>query len=44
MDTGKNKMHRVHKPQISSKTTNHHELNNIYNIELKIHTVAKNNP
>ena len=24
--------------------TKHHELNNIYNIELKIHTVTKTNP
>ena len=43
-DTIKNKMHRVRTPHISSKTTKHHKLNNIYNIELKIHTVTKNNP
>ena len=43
MDTVKNKMHRVHTPQISSKTTKHHKLNNII-FELKIHTVTKNNP
>ena len=42
MDTVKNKMHRVHAPQNNSKITN--KLNNVYNIELKIHTVTKNTP
>ena len=43
-DTVKNKMHGVHTPQISSKITEHHKLNNLDNIELKIDTVTKNNP
>ena len=43
-NTVKNKIHRVHTPQISSKTTKHPKLNNTYNVELKIHTVTKNNP
>ena len=43
MDTVKNKMNRVHTPQISSKTTKRRKLYNIYNIGLKIHTVTKNN-
>ena len=44
MDTVKNKMQRVHTRQISSKATEHHKLNNIYIVELKIYTVFKNNP
>ena len=44
MDTVKNKMHRVHTRQISSKATEHHKLSNIYIVELKIYTVFKNNP